>query len=174
MAQVEARLAAVIAQAQSALRHQSADGVLTRRSRRFPAALCARTSTCQQVHRRSRGYPANWHHRRQHRPEVVQPAGHRRVGAGQRTADHLSLLEPDLSECIAKEAYGWSQSRAVFASGSPLPSVEYNGKTLVTGRANNVHIFPAIGTAVLARGDVHRRRPRRRRSRDRSQFSRSD
>ncbi len=52
-------------------------------------------------------------------------------------------------EALPEEILGWTKGKAIVASGSPFPDVEYDGKTYVIGQGNNAFIFPGLGFATI-------------------------
>lgn len=54
------------------------------------------------------------------------------------------------SEATPEDLTGWTEGRALVATGSPFAPVNYDGRTIPVAQCNNVYIFPAIGLGVIA------------------------
>ncbi|CAG9296022.1 NAD-dependent malic enzyme [Celerinatantimonas diazotrophica] len=53
-------------------------------------------------------------------------------------------------EATPENLIQWSNAKALIATGSPFPPVEFEGKTYPIAQCNNSYIFPGIGLAVIA------------------------
>jgi malate dehydrogenase (oxaloacetate-decarboxylating) len=56
------------------------------------------------------------------------------------------------SEASPEDLIRWTGGRALVATGSPYPPVQYEGRTIPIAQCNNVFIFPAVGLGVVASG----------------------
>ena len=53
------------------------------------------------------------------------------------------------SECTFEEAIKHTNGKCLFASGSPFPTLTFQGKELTPGQGNNVFVFPGIGLGAI-------------------------
>lgn len=56
------------------------------------------------------------------------------------------------TEATPEDIYGWTDGKAIVATGSPFPDVELGNRTFTVGQGNNVFIFPGVGLGALAVG----------------------
>jgi len=65
----------------------------------------------------------------------------------------LPLSNPNtLSEAEPKDVIAWTAGRALVATGSPFPPVNFGSETRRIGLANNVFVFPGLGLGALVSG----------------------
>lgn len=55
-------------------------------------------------------------------------------------------------EALPEDVYQWTNGKAIVATGSPFPDVEYDGKSYPVGQGNNAFIFPGLGLGVMLSG----------------------
>jgi malate dehydrogenase (oxaloacetate-decarboxylating) len=56
----------------------------------------------------------------------------------------------ELAEARPADLIEWTGGRALVASGSPFPPVDYRGTRYVIGQANNALVFPGLGLGAIA------------------------
>jgi malate dehydrogenase (oxaloacetate-decarboxylating) len=56
----------------------------------------------------------------------------------------------ELAEATPADLITWTGGRALVATGSPFPPVDYRGTRYLVGQANNALIFPGLGLGAIA------------------------
>lgn len=54
-----------------------------------------------------------------------------------------------LSEAVPEDVLQWTEGRALVATGSPFPPVNFEGRIIPIAQCNNALIFPGLGRGVL-------------------------
>jgi malate dehydrogenase (oxaloacetate-decarboxylating) len=54
------------------------------------------------------------------------------------------------AEAIPEDLIGWTDGKALIATGSPFAPVKYSGKTITIAQCNNARVFPGVGLGVIA------------------------
>jgi malate dehydrogenase (oxaloacetate-decarboxylating) len=63
----------------------------------------------------------------------------------------LPMSNPtELAEATPTDLIEWTDGRALVATGSPFPTVDYEGTRYFIGQANNALIFPGLGLGAIA------------------------
>jgi len=55
-----------------------------------------------------------------------------------------------LAEAMPRDVIAWTRGKAIVATGSPFPDVEYKGRAYPIAQCNNSYIFPGVGLGVIA------------------------
>jgi len=54
------------------------------------------------------------------------------------------------AEAQPQDIFNWTEGKALVATGSPFPKVNYKNQTITIAQCNNSFIFPGIGLGVIA------------------------